>query len=105
VFYGEFPIMALLAFGNSIATPVLTALVTELSPEAERGELIGVFQSTQSLGRIVGPIAGGQLFSYFSPSAPYFVGAAVMCLAFFIALKLRGACPEKDTDLAENRAV
>jgi len=88
---GEFPIMALLAAGNSIATPVLMSLSSELAPESERGELIGVFQSIQSLGRILGPIAGGQLFSHFSPNAPYWAGGAVMLVAFVIALKLRGA--------------
>ena len=94
LFYGEFPIMALLAMGNSIAMPVLTALSSELAPEAERGEIIGVFQSVQSLARIIGPIAGGQLFNYISPNAPYWAGAAVMFLAFLIALKLRGAAPQ-----------
>ena len=95
--YGELPIMALLAFGNSIATPVLTSLVSALSPENERGELIGVFQSVQSLGRIIGPLAGGGLFNYFSPSAPYWAGAIVMALTFFIALQLRHVRPPDDS--------
>ncbi len=85
---GEFPIMMLLAFGNSIAAPILTALVSELSPEAERGEIIGVFQSVQSLGRIVGPIVGGLLFNYFSPGAPYWAGAVIMFGSFLIARRL-----------------
>jgi DHA1 family tetracycline resistance protein-like MFS transporter len=93
--YGEMPIMALLAAGNSIAAPVLTSLVTALSPENERGELIGVFQSVQSLGRIIGPIVGGGLFNYFSPNAPYWAGAIVMALTFFIALQLRGVKTEE----------
>ncbi len=92
--YGELPIMGLLAFGNSIATPVLTSLVTALSPDESRGELIGVFQSVQSLGRIIGPLAGGGLFNYFSPNAPYWAGAIVMALTFFIALQLRRVCPD-----------
>lgn len=92
--YGELPIMALLAIGNSIATPVLTSLVTAFSPENSRGELIGVFQSVQSLGRIIGPLAGGGLFNYFSPNAPYWAGAIVMALTFFIALQLRRVCPD-----------
>lgn len=91
ILYGELPIMAMLAFGNSIATPVLTSLVTELSPENERGEMIGVFQSVQSLGRIIGPITGGALFNFLSPNAPYWAGALVMAMTFFIALKLRRA--------------
>jgi DHA1 family tetracycline resistance protein-like MFS transporter len=95
-FYGEFPIMALLAAGNSVAMPVLTALASELAPETERGEILGVFQSVQSLGRIFGPLAGGQLFQYFSPNAPYWVGSAIMFVSFLFALRLRGASPRQN---------
>ena len=91
---GEFPVMALLAFGNSIATPILTALVSELAPENERGELIGVYQSVGSLGRIFGPNIGGALFNSVSAGAPYFVGGAIMMIAFVFSLRLRGVAPE-----------
>jgi MFS family permease len=80
----------LIAIGNGISAPILTALVSLLAPESERGEIIGVFQSTQSLSRILGPQIGGLLFGFISPSAPYFVGAAIMMLSFFVALGLRG---------------
>jgi len=89
--YGAFPVMALLAFGNSMATPILTALVSELSPEHERGEMIGVFQSIGSLGRIFGPNVGGTLFGLFGAGAPYFVGGAIMMVSFVFALSLRRA--------------
>ena len=92
----EFPVMMLLAFGNSISTPILTALVSELAPENERGEIMGVFQSVANLGRIIGPIVGGSLFLRFSPGMPYFAGAAIMMLSFFMALKLRAVCPNGD---------
>ncbi len=94
-FAGEFPVMALLAFGNSLATPILTALVSELAPENERGELIGVYQSVGSLGRIIGPNIGGTLFNVVSAGAPYFAGGAIMMIAFVFSLRLRAACPEK----------
>ncbi|HEX8552085.1 MAG TPA: MFS transporter [Abditibacteriaceae bacterium] len=92
----EFGVMALLAFGNSIATPVLTALVSELAPERERGEMMGVFQSVASLGRIVGPNVGGFFFAI-SSGAPYWAGAAIMMIAFAISLRLRGVCPDCDS--------
>ncbi len=91
---GEFPVMALLAFGNSIATPILTALVSELAPENERGELIGVYQSVGSLGRIFGPNIGGTLFNLVSAGAPYFAGGAIMMIAFVFSLRLRRVAPE-----------
>lgn len=89
-FSGQFPSAALMAIGNGISAPILTALVSLMAPEAERGEVIGVFQSTQSLSRIIGPQMGGILFGLFSPAAPYFAGAVIMMMSFFVALGLRG---------------
>lgn len=91
---GEFPVMVLLAFGNSIANPVLTALVSELAPEEERGEIIGVFQSVASLGRIIGPNVGGILFTMFNPGAPYWGGALIMLVSCLMAMRLKSAAPQ-----------
>lgn len=90
-FWGQFPVAALFAFGNGISSPVLTALTSMLSPEAERGEIIGVSQSTQSLGRIIGPNLGGLLFGVVSITAPYWAGALLMVVAVGLALRLRQA--------------
>ena len=90
-FAWQFPVAALLAIGNSISAPVLTALVSLLSPETERGEVLGVFQSTQSLGRIIGPVIGNYLFDWVSVPAPYYVGAAIMTVAWLLTFKLRPA--------------
>jgi MFS family permease len=94
VFWGQFPVSALIAVGNGISAPVLTALVSLLSPEAQRGETIGVFQSMQSLGRIIGPITGGYLFEHGAVTAPYWTGAAVMAVAFVLSLKLSRLCAQ-----------
>jgi MFS family permease len=90
VFWGQIAVSCLLTLGNGIATPVLTALISELAPEAERGEVIGIYQSTQSLGRIIGPIAGSNLFGLIAAGAPYVAGGMLMFVAFLIAFKLRG---------------
>ena len=87
-FIGQFPVAAIMAIGNSISAPLLTALVSLLAPENERGEVIGVFQSTQSLGRIFGPLLGGWLFEHVSSGAPYYTGAVIMFVAFLLACGL-----------------
>lgn len=88
-FSWQYSSAALMAIGNSISGPIFQALVSLLAPEAERGEVMGVYQSTQSLGRILGPQMGGILFA-FSPGLPYFAGAAIMMISFWVALGLRG---------------
>lgn len=90
-FWGQLLVCALLTLGNGICTPVLTALVSGLAPEAQRGEIIGVYQSTQSLGRVVGPILGGFLFGSIASGAPYIAGGIIMFGAFLLAFRLRGA--------------
>ena len=89
VIWLEFPVMAILALGNGISGPVITSLVSQLAPDAERGEILGVFQSVQSLGRIIGPLLGGALFNYISASAPYFAGGAIMFASAIMAYGLR----------------
>ncbi len=87
--WGQYLACAILTLGNGISTPVLTSLVSQFSPEQERGEVLGVFQSTQSLGRIVGPNMGGIAFTYFAAGAPFVLGAAIMLVAAVMALQLR----------------
>lgn len=91
VFWGQLFVCALLTLGNGMATPTLTALVSSLAPEAQRGEIIGVYQSIQSLGRVAGPLLGSFLFGAISAGAPYIAGAVLMFGAFLLAFKLRGA--------------
>jgi MFS family permease len=85
----QFPVSMLIALGNGLFMPVLSAMVSEYSPIAERGEIFGVYQSMQSLGRILGPVLGGALFEFISHGAPYFTGAAIMLGAVALAFRLR----------------
>jgi len=88
--WGQFITAAILTLGNGLSTPVLTSLVSQLSPEHERGEVLGVYQSTQSLGRILGPNLGGFVFGAIGSRAPFIFGGAIMLLATALATRLRG---------------
>lgn len=88
-FAGQFPVIIIFALGNGLFSPVLSALVSQYSPDEKRGELFGVYQSMQSLGRIAGPIIGGFVFEVLSHQAPYFVGGLTMLIAFVLALYLK----------------
>jgi len=88
-FAGQIPVVMVFALGNGLFAPVLSALVSQYSPDAQRGEIFGVYQSMQSLGRIAGPLVGGALFQVISHAAPYMVGGVIMLAAFGLALYLR----------------
>ena len=77
--------LALLAVGTGIQTPAVTSLVSRLAPASAQGTTLGVTQSTSSIGRIVGPVAGTALYAV-DVGLPYLSGAAVMAAALCVAL-------------------
>jgi MFS family permease len=52
---------------------------------------MGVSQSAASLGRVLGPGAGGFLYGHFGERSPYFSGAIGMLAATLVALTLEPA--------------
>lgn len=77
--------LALLAVGTGLQTPAVTSLVSRLAPASAQGTTLGVTQSTSSIGRIVGPVAGTALYAV-DLGLPYLSGAAVMAAALCVAL-------------------
>lgn len=74
--------IALLAFGQGIASPSITALVAEASPPDRRGEALGYQQSAGAIARVVGPVVAGVLFDHVGVGAPYVVAS----ITFIVAL-------------------
>ena len=70
--------MALLSAGFGILNPAVTSLVSRAAGSDERGGILGVNQSGQSLARILGPLIGGFFFGAAGRDAPYYVGAVIM---------------------------
>ncbi|HWD60035.1 MAG TPA: MFS transporter, partial [Stellaceae bacterium] len=70
--------MALLAIGFGILNPSVTSLVSRAAGTTERGGILGVNQSGQSLARILGPLLGGAVYGAVGRDAPYYVGAVIM---------------------------
>jgi multidrug resistance protein len=76
-----FVALFLLAFGQGIATPSTTALVTEAAPPERRGEVLGYQQSVGAFARIIGPITAGLLFDGVNAGTPYVIGGVLFALA------------------------
>lgn len=77
------------AFGMGINEPSLQSLISRFGGEADRGRMLGLYQSTRSLALIFGPIWSGFVFQSISPRAVFGVGAAVMGLAFTLSAVLQ----------------
>ncbi|HUI26627.1 MAG TPA: MFS transporter [Candidatus Kryptonia bacterium] len=82
--------LAALSFGQGIASPTLSSLISKLTEAGEQGGVLGVSQSVGSLARILGPLWGGWLFDW-GASAPYVTTGLLMVAAAAVALRASGA--------------
>ena len=80
---------AVLAVGNGLSQPSLSAYVSRRADRSSQGQTLGTNQSMASLARMVGPAMGGFLYGHVGPRSPYFAAAAGMALALVLALRLR----------------
>ena len=80
--------LIILATGSGINNPSNSSLLSKLAPADATGGVMGIGQSMSTLGRIMGPIAGGYLFDKAGAASPYWLGAAVMLVAFALSFKL-----------------
>lgn len=72
---------AVIAAGQSLATPALQALISRGAGADEQGEVLGASQAMSALARVVGPAAAGPLFASVGPAAPSWTAAALLGMA------------------------
>jgi len=76
--------------GNGLANPTIQALASENVPKEEYGETLGIMQSAGSMGRILGPIIGGEIFQALGKDiAFYFAGLIIFFTFVYLKLKLK----------------
>lgn len=81
---------AVLAVGLGLTQPALNSLVSRRAGGGEQGQVLGVTQSVGSLARVIGPPLAGYLFADLGHSSPFLGGAAIVAVAFVLALNLFG---------------
>ncbi|MDH3210991.1 MAG: MFS transporter [Myxococcales bacterium] len=72
------------AAGRAIAQPSLMSLTSLAATPEARGAVMGTFQSSASLARIVGPVAAGWLYDLALP-APFCLAAALLAGVVLVA--------------------
>jgi MFS family permease len=78
----------LLALGNGLTQPSISAYVSKRADPMAQGATLGTNQSAASLARVFGPALGGFLYGSMGASSPYAAGAIGMVLATGVALFL-----------------
>lgn len=74
-----------LSLGDGAVTPTSSAVLSLLASEAEQGEILGFSQGLGSLGRMLGPLIAGTLYTL-DPGAPFLAGGVFALVAMLIAL-------------------
>ena len=92
---------AVLAFANSIFGPAATGLVSVFADPTEQGTVLGAAQALAALGRLLGPLALGEVYDASHPAA-FLVAGAVMALGGLVCLRV----PKSEQDrVAREQAI
>jgi DHA1 family tetracycline resistance protein-like MFS transporter len=87
--------LALCAVGRAILQPALMSMASLAAPVSQRGSVMGTFQASASLARVLGPLAAGWLYDR-ELSAPFWLAGALLVA---VAAQARGL-PSRDPALA-----
>ncbi len=79
--------LSLLAIGNSISGPILSGILSKLTPDNEQGNVMGTSQSVGSFARLIGPLIGTTIFSVIGIRSPYIFGAGVLLLTTGVTIR------------------
>ncbi|MGH7906719.1 MAG: MFS transporter [Candidatus Binataceae bacterium] len=91
-----FILLALISAGYGLASPSVASLISRSTQRHLQGEALGLNQSALSLARIIGPIAGGFLYQWFNPAAPYIGGAVIVAAALLVARVHKFSAPAEE---------
>lgn len=88
---GNYPLFLLsgsmLALGSGMFNPSMLGLVSLSSPPDRQGVALAINQSAAALGRILGPLCAGALFSYWAP-LPFTIGAGLILVALALSWRV-----------------
>ncbi len=91
--------LAIAGLGMGAFTPSASALASRQSKGADRGAVMGTYQASTSLARVIGPFASGYIYELAGPNAPFWAGACLAVPAVWLLLRSRRRAP--DVELTE----
>ena len=82
-------LLVLSAFGQSIAGPNISALISRHADPENQGQYLGLNNAAGALARLTGPFVAGLAFSNLSVDAPFYLAGLLVLPAIFLALQAR----------------
>ncbi|MSO97242.1 MAG: MFS transporter [Rhodospirillaceae bacterium] len=77
------------SFGTAVFSNTPSTVASKLAGPDERGSVLGINQSSASLGRFVGPMFAGTLYAHIAITAPFMAGIGGLAICLGIAYRLR----------------
>jgi len=84
--------LTMIALGSGMMRTVVPSFISKITPANEQGGTLGVANSVASIATIPGPLLGGSLFEFAGITAPFFVSAAMLIVAFGLGCRVFHAC-------------
>jgi MFS transporter, DHA1 family, tetracycline resistance protein len=81
--------LALCGLGLGAFAPSNSALASKQSDTHDRGVVMGTYQSSSSLARVIGPFASGPLYGALGSKVPFLAGACVALPAVWLIWRAR----------------
>jgi MFS family permease len=78
-------LLALTVFGQAMALPNISALISRTTSSDRQGAMLGLNMSIGALSRAIGPVMGGALFSIVGADAPLFAAAIAVAPAILLS--------------------
>jgi DHA1 family tetracycline resistance protein-like MFS transporter len=88
------------AFGRSITTPTLYALVSKASDPKEQGSVFGLMQGLSGIARVIGPIVAGVAYERHM-TAPYWISGTIMLGVMVWTVMVHGVWKRQGTGSVE----
>ncbi len=92
--------LALAGLGMGAFTPCASALASKQSSDGDRGAVMGTYQASTSLARVIGPFVSGYLYEILGPDSPFLVGAIITFPAMWLLLRSRRWARDADSATA-----
>ena len=80
--------LGLVSIGDGAVSPIISTLLSFVSPLEAQGETLGLAQGFASLGRIIGPLAAGGLDTLSNPGLPLISGGILVVVAAIIIIPI-----------------
>ena len=88
-FWMLYPIIGFISIGLGLTTPTLNSIISKIVSPREIGEVFGVNASLNSLMSVIGPLWAGLVYDYIRPTAPYWMGAILLIIAFILIVRTK----------------